>query len=320
LIVVISHPADVHATRVLERLAARGDEAVLFDLADLPARATLTLAFEDPTHPRAVLRKDGRAFPLSEASAVWWRRPQFPALDAVRDPDARGFAYGEWHEALYGLYHLLRCPWMNPVLLDDAASRKPYQLQVAAEVGLRVPDTLMTSDPEEARGFVARHGADGTIYKIFAATKQVRRETRVVRPGDLGLFDSIRVAPVIFQELVPAVADLRITIVGDDVYPMAIDTRGTSYEVDFRVSLAEARTSAAELPGDLHDRLLHFMARLGLVYGAVDMRLTPEGEHVFLEVNPGGEFLFSEMGTDFPITEAVAGWLAAPRPRGAPAP
>ena len=76
--------------------------------------------------------------------------------------------------------------------------------------------------------------------------------------------------------------------------------------------IRSARTSAATLPPDVEDSLRALMSELGLVYGAVDLRLTPEGEYVFLEVNPAGEFLFSEHGSGQPITDAVASWLAAP--------
>jgi glutathione synthase/RimK-type ligase-like ATP-grasp enzyme len=92
---------------------------------------------------------------------------------------------------------------------------------------MRVPDTLMTSDPGAALAFIERHGIGGTIHKIFAATHQVWRETRLVRVEDVALLESVRLAPVIFQERIPAVADVRVTVVGDDVFPMAIDTRHT---------------------------------------------------------------------------------------------
>jgi glutathione synthase/RimK-type ligase-like ATP-grasp enzyme len=249
---------------------------------------------------------------LSDATAVWWRRPQFVQLDEITDPDAHAFSHGEWHDALYGLYQLLRCPWMNPPLHNDVASRKAYQLVVASELGLRIPDTLMTSDPAAAAAFVERHGIGRTIYKIFSATQQVWRETRLVTAEDITQLEALRLAPVIFQEYIAAVADVRVTVVGDQVFAMAIDSRGTSYEVDFRVSLAEARTGPTMLPDDVAGQLRELLARLGIVYGAIDLRLTPDGEYVFLEVNPAGEFLFAEAGTGLPITDAVAGWLAAP--------
>jgi hypothetical protein len=60
------------------------------------------------------------------------------------------------------------------------------------------------------------------------------------------------------------------------------------------------------------------MRRLGLVYGAIDLRLTPEGRYVFLEINPSGQFLYVEHATGQPITAALAKALIegppAPRP------
>jgi D-alanine-D-alanine ligase-like ATP-grasp enzyme len=54
---------------------------------------------------------------------------------------------------------------------------------------------------------------------------------------------------------------------------------------------------------------MELMRIFGLQYGAVDFRVTPEGEHVFLEVNPAGEFLFISRRTGQPIAEAVAAAL-----------
>ena len=51
------------------------------------------------------------------------------------------------------------------------------------------------------------------------------------------------------------------------------------------------------------------MGTMGLIYGAIDMRLTPHGEYVFLEVNPAGQWLFIEERTGQPITAALAGYL-----------
>ena len=51
------------------------------------------------------------------------------------------------------------------------------------------------------------------------------------------------------------------------------------------------------------------MRRLELQYGAVDFRVTPDGEHVFLEVNPAGEYLFIADRTDLPIAQAIAAAL-----------
>jgi D-alanine-D-alanine ligase-like ATP-grasp enzyme len=55
------------------------------------------------------------------------------------------------------------------------------------------------------------------------------------------------------------------------------------------------------------------MTVLGLRYGAIDLRLTPQGEYVFLEINPGGQFLFCEIHAGVPITRKLAAALLGRR-------
>ena len=47
------------------------------------------------------------------------------------------------------------------------------------------------------------------------------------------------------------------------------------------MDMLTAKIEAASLPADVEQKLLAFMGRLGLVYGAIDMRRTPDGRHVF---------------------------------------
>jgi glutathione synthase/RimK-type ligase-like ATP-grasp enzyme len=312
VIVVISHPDDRHAVVVMEALRRHGADVVLLDLAELPDRSTITVDYADPCAPTVVLVRDGERSVLSDATAVWWRRPQSPTLDSITDVDVLGFTHGEWFEALNGLYQLLDCPWLNDPIRNEIASRKAIQLKVAAELGLRVPRTLMTSDADAALRFARQEGIGNVIYKTFASTHQVWRETRLLRTEDLSMFDSLRYAPVIFQEHIPAAADVRVTVVGEQVFPLEIDARRSGYDVDFRVDMAHATTRAATLPDDVEKRLRRLMERFELGYGAIDLRRTPDGDYVFLEINPAGEFLFAEYHGGFRITEAVAGWLRSP--------
>lgn len=116
---------------------------------------------------------------------------------------------------------------------------------------------------------------------------------------------------MIFQEYVEAVYDLRVTVVGERVFAAAIHSQETAYPVDFRMDMANARVEAVDLPEEVSDELLALMARMGLVYGAIDLRLRPDGEYVFLEINPAGQFLFIEQETGQPIAAAIAEALLA---------
>ena len=212
-------------------------------------------------------------------------------------------------QAVYGMLDALECPWMNPRAADDTAHHKPWQWAVAQEVGLRVPRTLVTSHPEDARAFVETAGPGRVVFKAFLASLDAWRETRLVTAEDMARIDLVRLAPVIFQEYVDGV-DLRITIVGDNVFPCAIDARRTRYPFDMRMVVGEAEVTPTELPATVRRDLLRLMRRLDLRYGAVDMRRTDDGEHWFLEVNPAGQWHFVEHRTGQPISEAIATELA----------
>lgn len=305
VILIVSHPADDHAAVVLDALDRVGHPAVLVDTARFPSDASLTQRF-DGDRRYYEWSIDGQSIDLSCCRAGWWRRPLPFTLQSGITPGVTSFAYSECHEAVAGLWAALELDWVNPPELDEAAHHKPYQLAAATKVGLPIPRTVITNDPDVAREFIATLGPERTVYKTFLATEQYWRETRVVRPEELELLDSVRLAPVIFQEYVPAIADVRVTVVGERMFAAAIIPAPGGYELDYRMDMDGASFEPVELPVETRQGVHALMERLGLVFGAVDLRRTPDDRYVFLEVNPAGEWRFVEERTDQPITRAVA--------------
>lgn len=308
MIVVVSEPADNHASAVMERLEAMGRPCRLVDLSRFPRELSLNVSYRPDAAPRYELDDPGSGtIDFADVAAIWWRRPQPFVIDpAVANPVSQAFAQAESYAAFSGLWLCSAARWMNHPTADDEAGRKVYQLKVAQEVGLEIPPTLVTNDPAAAKEFSNEVGVEKTIYKAFSGTEQAWRETRVLAADEVGLLDAVSYAPVIFQGYVPATLDLRITIVGGRIFPVAIYSQQTAYAVDYRMDMDCAPVEPYELPSAIEDRLRAFMQRLGLVYGAIDMRLTPEGEFVFLEVNPSGQWLFVENRSGLDITGAVA--------------
>jgi glutathione synthase/RimK-type ligase-like ATP-grasp enzyme len=309
MILVVSHPADDHATSVLAELDRIQHAAVLIDTNLFPSRASLTQRF-DGGRPRYEFSTNGHRIDLAEAGAGWWRRPQPFTLEPGIAPDAASFAYTECHEAVAGLWAALGIAWVNPPERDEVAHHKPYQLATAIKVGLSVPRTVITNDPAEARRLIAELGAERTVYKTFLASEECWRETRVLRPEELALLDRVQLAPVIFQEYVPAVADIRVTVIGPTIFATAISAAPGGYDLDYRMDLAGACFEATVLPATIETKIHALMNQLGLLYGAIDLRRTPDGGYVFLEVNPAGEWRFVEDRTHQPITSAMAAFLA----------
>lgn len=310
MILVVSYPGEEHTAEVVQLLEADGLEVVSIDLADFPSRTGLALEWAPDRAPNYWIDWPRGPVDLAAVKVGWWRRVRPHTIDAaVVDPTLRAFALSETSQAVSGMLDALPCAWVNPRGADEAAHHKPLQWAVAAQVGLELPRTLVTSRPEAAREFVARVGAGRVVCKAFLAMVDAWRETRLVSLQDLERMESVRYAPVIFQEYIEGV-DLRITVVGEQVFAAEIDARRTSYPVDMRVVLGESAVQAVSLPEDVHAAILRLQRRLGLLYGAIDMRRTAAGKHVFLEVNPAGQWLFAEQRTGLPITRAVADLLA----------
>jgi hypothetical protein len=308
MILVVSHAEDDHAAGVLRAIERRGQPATLVDTAAFPAAASLTERFGGGEHAFE-LAFNGHRVDLRRCRAGWWRRPQpFTLHDGIA-ADVASWAYTECHEAVAGLWAALDLTWVNRPELDEVAHHKPFQLAVATEVGLEIPRTLITNDPDEARRFADELGAERVIYKTFLATEQHWRETRALRAEELPLLDRVKLAPVIFQELVPAEEDIRVTVVGDTLFATAIVPAPGGYQLDYRMDLAGASYVPTELPPEVADRIRALMRRLGLLYGALDLRRRADGSCVFLEINPAGEWLFVEERSGQPITEAVADFL-----------
>ncbi|WP_328966736.1 MvdC/MvdD family ATP grasp protein [Streptomyces sp. NBC_00239] len=308
MILVVSYDED-HTLAVMDGLTAAGRDTVRIDLADFPAHGTIDLEYPAAGPPRRALSSPTVDTELADCRVVWWRRVRPFTLDArLTSPRDQGFAASETGQAMGGLLHSLDCTWVNPPALDSIAQYKPHQWEAARRAGLTLPRTLVTNRPERALRFIEETGLGRTVFKAFLAGPEAWRETRLVRREDLDHLDTVRHAPVIFQEFVPG-PDLRVTVVGERILAAEIDATATDYPVDMRMVVGESKVRPVTLPPALEDRLLTLMRRLGLVYGAIDLRRRPDGEYVFFEVNPGGQWLFVERRTGLPITDELVALL-----------
>jgi glutathione synthase/RimK-type ligase-like ATP-grasp enzyme len=132
--------------------------------------------------------------------------------------------------------------------------------------------------------------------------------TSDVKEEDLAEAEMLRHSPMVFQERVAKAIEFRIAYVDGNCFVGAIDaSRSSRGQTDWRLSAPdECAWIPGEIPNEIAMRLRALMHRLGLAYGAIDMIRTPDGENVFLEVNPGGEWGMLERDLNYPISEALA--------------
>lgn len=302
---ILAQPEDVHALSVAKEIERINGRAIVLDTAHYPAEWNLSSELSNSANLSYVIRYNGEDISSDCVAGVWYRRPRTHTVPAsVADERVRQFCIDESRAAFQGWVYSLGNRVINPLAAELAASRKPLQLHRAIEVGLRIPDTVITNARAVALRFLESH-SDGTIFKVLTGTSWQITETREFLPQYAEFLDKLAFAPAIFQELIRAVHDIRVTIVDDSIFAVSIHVKHPGAMLDWRLDLS-ADVRPHDLPAQVGNKLLSLMRALGLRFGAIDLRLTPEGDYCFLEVNPGGQFLFCEIHANQQISRALA--------------
>ncbi|MCY1075356.1 MvdC/MvdD family ATP grasp protein [Archangium lansingense] len=316
-ILIVTHSQDNEAPRAVRRaLESRGERVYRFDSDLFPTEIQLSL---DEAGGGRLSGPDG-ALDLSEVSAIWYRRNATGAgIPKDMDEQLRKPSVEESRRLLFGMMTALGVFQLDALDVIRRAEHKPLQLKLARALGMDVPRTLMTNDPEAVRAFAASCPG-GVVTKMmasFAVYDERGREqvvfTTPLEASELEDLEGLDLCPMTFQERLAKAVELRVTVVGEQVMAAAIDSQALpKAREDWRregAALVDA-WKPYTLPEPVRVQSLQLMEALGLNYGAFDFIVTPEGRHVFLEVNPAGEFMWLMRNPGLPIDEALADVLS----------
>jgi glutathione synthase/RimK-type ligase-like ATP-grasp enzyme len=323
-ILIVTHSQDLHADLVAARIESADRASFRLDLDEYPAGYALSCDFVGGRW-EGWLRHvaSGDVLRWQDVGAVWMRkRAPFRYLSGELSAHERAHADAETSHMLLGILRSLDCGWMSHPDALRGSLWKPEQLQRAARMGFAVPKSLMTNvRPEVDR--LAGTAEHGIVFKLLSsvldAADAVAPDERIVGgvPTTLigaeheEMLDSVAELPCFFQHYVPKRHELRVTVIGESLYAARIHSQDDPRTAtDCRDMSAEIRYEAAELAPEVARRCLDFVHSYGLTFGAIDLIVTPEGNHVFLENNPVGQFLFVEqLVPELDMTGAVARWL-----------
>jgi MvdC family ATP-grasp ribosomal peptide maturase len=319
VVLLLTHSGDYFTVdRVAAALKQRGVRPFRFDTDRFPEQVKLAAKFAG-TETSHVIADGAHQVAATEVRAVWARRFWPPRLAPDLNPNFHAMCTRESMAAVEGfLDGLHSARWINEPARDREAESKLLQLRIAAEVGLRVPRTLVTNDPRQMSSFFREVKGEMVAKLLRPVSISMDADsgfvhTSVVTKKDLDEGDLLRHSPMVFQERITKACELRIAIVGDKLFVGSIDACNSSRgQVDWRLaSPDEAKWARDQVPDHVATAIKALMSKLGLVYGAIDLIRTPDNDYVFLEVNPGGEWGMLERDLNYPISEAIADALLA---------
>jgi MvdD family ATP-grasp ribosomal peptide maturase len=324
-VLIITRSDDNESVALVARaVEGKGGRSIRFDTDRYPTEVRLSAFYGRGDEERLTLTNDEGEFDLREVTAIWHRRLNFGArLPPTLDKQLRHASVTESRAAAQGLLASLKAFRMDAVRHIRHAENKQLQLQVAREVGLRIPRTLTTNDPAAVGAFAAE--CEGRVvtkmlssFAVYEGGQELVVFTNPVRPEDLADLSGLSLCPATFQEAIPKALELRTTVVGRRIMTASIDSQSSERAAnDWRrdgLRMIED-WKPYQLPREVEEKVLRLMDYFALNYGALDFIVTPDGRHVFLEVNPVGEFFWLEQYSGLPVSDAIADVLLGRAPR-----
>lgn len=341
-ILIIAATDDVHVPYVTQHLLKANADFAWFDPQDFPSKVSITVDYSPNGLLSSVLHLPDRRIDLQKLTSVWNRARVRPKAPTNTTQEQKWWIEESATRFLSELYECINCFWLperpeserepfrltNPPKKDGGANphrtqqpsphNKLHQLRLAASLGFAIPRTRVTNDPDALLDFYETSTRRLISKKAIPLAnwrhgERVQAYTHPIEPADILRYQTVRYTPVVFQENIPKLFELRVTVVGDQIFCAAIDSHASHrVATDWRHYLdlgGERMYSVHTLPPVVHSRCIQLLKSLGLSYGAIDLILTPEGEYFFLEINPGGQWGWIENYTGMPISQAVADLL-----------
>lgn len=314
MILLVSNTQDLTCDFVVRELRRRRRKFARLNLDEFPrlASGVATAGIGSPERAEIKWTNRKNVLHLNDVGSILYRRPVPPVPhDAIKDEALRKFCTDESYDFLRGLLLSLDCHWISHPDAIRRAEHKLYQMKAAGRVGLLMPPTLVSNDPDEVGRFFDVCSGRMVVKCLYMGFIDNQRTpamifTSMVSREDLAEIDSVRFAPSIFQKYVDKEFNLRVTVVGDKVFTAKIEAEPLPGIPDWRACATEdLRHSEYSLPASVEQACIDLVRLLNLDFGAIDFVVDKEGNVFFLEINPNGQWAWLETILGLPISAAL---------------
>lgn len=301
-VIILTKPGDIHAHAVNLGIRRLAHSSSMLYLCNLPFNINASIS----SHQRNSTF-DVHIGHLKNPSnyVLWNRRRGHITIPLGIHPEDEKIALEQCNRFLDSLCLILN---LNAIMtVNDyttfhvAERAKILQLIVAKRNGLMVPKTLVTNVPDNIRNFVCA-GSNRIIHKPLSPSIWEDDDhpshwatTEFVRDSDLPESYILRAAPGIFQHAIRKAFEVRAHVIGRTVISARLDIPDkNSTNIDWRTDQKEIKIRPYKLPETISKKLIKTLGDLGLIFGCADFIVDDAGEHIFLEVNQMGQFLWVE--------------------------
>lgn len=313
-VLLFTNKEDVTTDYIVQELRRLDVDFYRFNTEEFSKSVQIDLDFTNDSY-LLIDKLDKKTFNLLDFTNIYYRRPELPCYD---DPELtegeRAFLQIEVYYTLEGVYRLLsKKHWFNNVFAIRNAENKIYQLLMAKEVGLTVPETLISNYGDSVERFLGN--GNHIVKPVHNARIRDKKYPRIVYTSEITQpfqKEEIEFNVNYLQNKIEKKYDVRATFVGKKCFAVTIDSQEMEEtSVDWRKGEHILSHTPIELPQDIMEKCFFLMEKLNLHYGAIDFILDKQGNYVFLEINPNGQWAWIEHLTGLPISKEIVKYLCS---------
>ena len=291
-ILILGNAQDEHTLHLYQSLRKKRIKVNYLDTYLFPTK--MHLSFKINVNQGSIYLPNEQRINWEEIQSIFWRNFNQVGIPQLEDYHQEMLAFNDTISALQSMIKACPTHWVNSWDAYEFHRQKPLQLKKVHSLGVKIPQTVITNSPQEVMEFAQQQ--EKVIFKPVyggATTKPLTEE--LLHPERLKL--ALKVAPITLQEYIPG-TNIRTFVIGEQVYSAEIRSSYLDFREDNNHELIPLTT-----PEWIKKQSLAIKKALFLQWTAIDWRLTPDGDYLFLEANPSPMFLYFEQETGFPLTE-----------------
>jgi len=316
MILIITNKEDFTADYVIYKMRKDNISYMRFNTEDFPYHASIIWDINNNSKNKVIL-KNKKECSLNDITGIWYRRPKSPEFSLGVDDNIKEFVTDEVKNMFSGIWRSINTIWVSHPDSIRNCSSKIDQMNLANKLGLSIPDTIITNNVYEAKEFINKYDdvLVKPLYKNHFSTNSGEKilYSNILSKTNYGNLDLIQNCPLIIQKYINKKLDIRINIFGKNIFATEIHSQinnSSKIKYDWRRS-ADVEIPHCEhiLPDEIIDLCFKVVEHYKLNFGAFDFILTPNGEYVFLEINPNGQWAWIEDLTKQPLSNALISTL-----------
>ncbi|MFB0495015.1 glutathione synthase/RimK-type ligase-like ATP-grasp enzyme [Mucilaginibacter sp. OAE612] len=307
MILIVTHKEDFTADFLINKLNQQSIPYYRFNCEDI---STIDYVFNTASDAHSAIAG------ITSFNAVWFRRTKLPELhaDNLTEPELASL-FADYDALLYNLLQNLPAKkWLSDPNAIHTAENKLYQLTLAREIGFMIPETLVTNSKDRLIEFSDSCESDIIIKPLKSGRIKDETSHRLIytnklQAAHLANISEFELTPCIFQKRIEKEYELRITVVGDQVFAAKVYSQTDPETLtDWRKKKLKFLT--CEIPKELASHCKLLVNKLNLSFGAIDMIKSTDGSYYFLEINPNGQWAWIEIDTGLDISGSIINFLA----------